>query len=325
MDAEVAAGIGAEEALHHGAKDDRVDRLPVEPGDLPERLRLVLAELHQRRSCEKIAVDAGQPPQGISPDMLVRVVQNREQTAEHEIGLPVLLGLHEVEDLFGAVPFDHPVVLGEEQPHQLQHEVADHRRLGGSTIQKPLVDPGEGGGSLGRERPARVVEQWLLGWPGEEEQCLVPVRKVVQGERHPRLDRTLPRLPDLEPLEGAQHNVRRGRAFRGHIGGVPPVPQRLLAVAVKHVRRPRSLHLDDDHAWQQQVHDPGGGVRLLEHCAGVLAVAAVAGEQLVEEGLRLAPLGASVVTPAPGERHQRLPDLLPAAHAQKSRCWPALK
>jgi hypothetical protein len=59
-------------------------------------------------------------------------------------------------------------------------------------------------------------------------------------------------------------------------GRQSPVVERLRAVLVQPLALLGRLHLDDDHAGQVAVHDPGGGMGVFEQRPGVAAVAPVA-------------------------------------------------
>lgn len=135
-------------------------------------------------------------------------------------------------------------------------------------------------------------------------QVLGDLREVEDRARL-RVHRT--RLPDLESVEGAQHDVgRSGLASRSR---PLPIPQRLRAVGLQPVGLARALHLEDAHAGPHHV-DEATVLGLLEPHARLPAGGAVALEEAVEERLRLGSLGASVATPLGGELPQATANLL---------------
>lgn len=104
---------------------------------------------------------------------------------------------------------------------------------------------------------------------------------------------------DVQALQVGHREERGERPLLGHpaartqlrlevgVGGVAPVIEGLRPVPVQAPRLRARLHLDDRHPRPQQVEE-AAGLRLLER-GHRLPVGPVAGEQLVQEGLRLRP------------------------------------
>src|ERR1700691_2892757 len=97
-----------------------------------------------------------------------------------------------------------------------------------------------------------------------------------------------------------------------------PVVERLLPVLGELVSPARCLHLHDAHPRPVHVHDAGRSMSVLEACTHGPTICPVARNELVEEGLRLAPFTAYVLTPPRDELPQFSLDLLAAAHRLRS-------
>lgn len=312
MRAELPPPLVPETGFHQRAEDRRVDQPPVEFDRPPERLELGGQQVNLGRSGEQLAVHvpgAGQDP---LPAVVVGVVEDVEERAHLGIGRALGMDDQVADDALDRLVLQHPEVLGEETPHELHDERPQRLRGGGPPGDEGLVEIADDPrGVLGEPTLTRAEERHVAG-AGEEEQRLVAVGQLVQGELRARTVREAARLPHLELPERAEHDVRRGGPARPGIRRRPPVVQRLPSVLRQPVRFGRRLHLDDNHARQMHIHDPHRGMRVLEDRAQISAVRAVAGDELVEEALRLAPLGAGVVPPASRELRQRRPDLLAA-------------
>lgn len=143
---------------------------------------------------------------------------------------------------------------------------------------------------------------------GEEEQRVIALGELLDRERQTRLLREAAGLEDLEPMERADDHVgRRGHAVVG-VGRVLPVLDRLLAMLRQAVALGGRLHLEQADARPQQVHE-ATVLRRLE-LSDLLALGAVAGEELVQEGLCPTPLAAVVLAPVGGEPAQVRADLI---------------
>ena len=115
-----------------------------------------------------------------------------------------------------------------------------------------------------------------------------------------RLVRECARLPDLEALKRTQHYELRGGHVALGVGSLAPVAQSLLAVSSEPAGLARALHFDNAPPRPDQVQELAL-LRFLETCASVLAVSAVASEQLVQERLCLGALTALVQAPLTSE------------------------
>ncbi|HUH15422.1 MAG TPA: hypothetical protein VML35_06025 [Gaiellaceae bacterium] len=197
-------------------------------------------------------------------------------------------------------------VLGEEAPHCLEQEVAEHVVVRRHPVLELLVEVDDVDDSLASELRLPAGEHGLVA--GEEEQRVVLVGQVDQVEHHPRRLRVRTRLPDLEPAGGAEHDPTRRRRARRRVGGVLPVVERLLAMGRQPAGLGRRLHLDQAHARPDQV-DERGALPLLEG-RDILTSGAVTVEKLVQEALGLAPLPAVVHAPLGGQHGEPRADLL---------------
>lgn len=151
----------------------------------------------------------------------------------------------------------------------------------------------------------------------QEEQRVVAISQFVQSEDGSRLGGKAAGFPHLELLEVAQdHPAGRGDACRGIRGLLPVALSLILRLRQRYAG---GLHLDDQGSGPVQVHEPRGRPEVFEQGADLLPVRAVAGEELVEEGLRLGALRPGVVAPTSHEGAKGLLNLGTAEHRQISR------
>jgi hypothetical protein len=234
----------------------------------------------------------------------LRLGQVTEELAEVVRARPPRVIDQLVQDPCEDAPGEHSEVLGEHAPDALEDQVRAFARIGASPFLEPLKD-------LGDERD-RLAGQLctILDVAGlqttEEAERLVLRRQDVEVELRDRLVPVGARLEHLEAPERADDDV--GPGLPGPAADLLPVVEGLLAMSGQVGSLARPLHLDDADARPDHVDDPRAG-RILE-VRDLLAVDAVAGEQLVEERLRFGPLGPRVVAPARDELAEPAPDLL---------------
>jgi len=107
---------------------------------------------------------------------------------------------------------------------------------------------------------------------------------------------------------GSARNVPGRRAVLRRVGAAAPVVECLGAMVNEPAGLARSLHLDDADAVPDEVEETA--VLGILEARDVFTDSAVAGEQLVEEGLRFGPLGAGVHAPLLRELGEAAADLL---------------
>lgn len=300
--AEVPLLLVPDRALEQGPEDLRLDVPPAEQARAVEELQLIEEEVQASRMGEerpvrvrRAGVDAvGRPGRR-------GVVQVLEQAAELVRARPLRM-LHELlDDAREPVPGNLAEVLGEHAPHRLQEEVPPVVRAALAPVCETLVERRDGRDGLARDGELAAAEDRLA--TGEEQQRVVLVRELFEAEHGARSSREPARLPDLEPPEGAEHDVRRSRTLACRVSGVTPVVECLIAMLRQTPGLGGRLHLDDAHARPGQIEETAF-LWSLELRARRQSLGAVAREQLVEERLRLRPLAAVVQAPARGEACQ---------------------
>lgn len=171
------------------------------------------------------------------------------------------------------------------------------------------------------QRCLATGEDRLVCWAGKKQKRVVLVGQVDEVQNEAGLLREGAWLPDLHPAEGADHDEARCGNASLVIGGLDPVAQRLLTMLRQALRLARRLHLDQADARPDQVEE-AASLWLLE-VRDICATRAIAGEELVEEGLRLGAFTAFVDAPMGGERGEPRTDLLAGRrHATRVRAGP---
>ena len=305
MRAERPLPLASESALQEPAEDGGLDAAPAELARLPQQLELLALEVHPRRACEERAIRVGRPRVHPFAGSITRLVQVGEELPQVVATRASLVGEQAVEHPREEVRGQHLHVLGEHRPHALQDEVAQHVEVGGEPVLQQGVDVGDERDGLARDRGLVVDEDRLAA--GQEEQRVEVVGQLDEIEGDARLGVDGAWLPHLEAVEGTEDDVT-GRRAGGRTGALP-VAEHLLAMLGEAPDLARALHLDDAHARPEQVHEAALGA-LLEAHTRLAAVGAVAGEQIVEERLRLAALRPRVAAPGGGELGQPPADLL---------------
>ena len=259
-------------------------------------------------------------PRALVPPLAIMVallVQQAEQVADVAGRIRLLLLEQRVDRVLQRVAVKHAEVFGEETPHHLHREalnLVDRRR---ATVGQGVVQGRNVGRRLGREFTA-VLREHRLGRLGlQKEQGVVTVGQLLEREPRARLVREAPRLPDLELAEITGDDEARCRDVRGRIRRLLPVANSLiLGLLQRHRRR---LHLDDEVRRPEEIHEPRGCCEVLELGAHLAAVGAVAGEQLVQEGLGFGLFAARISRPFGHKFGKGCLNLETAAHGQMSR------
>ena len=305
MRAERPLALPAERALQQGAEDGRLDPLPVEVARGPQQLELVGLEVDLRRRREQPSV--GVRRTRVEP--VLRPWRGLGQVAEESTELidarSTRVGDQRVQELREQLAREDLEVLGEHRPDRLEHEVAQRSGVRGAALAQAVVEVGDEHDGLSRELRLVGDEDRLAS--GEEGERVEVLGELGEVEGRPRLGVHSTRLPDLEAVKGAQHDVGGSALTRGP--RALPVPQRLGAVGLEPVGLARALHLEDADSGPHHV-DEAAVLCLLESYTRVAARGPVALEEAVEEGLRLGSLRASVATPLGGELPQATANLL---------------
>jgi hypothetical protein len=299
--------------LEQRTEDLRIDLAPVESARDAQQTELLAIEMHVRGPFEEAAVrERHAGVETVLRARPTRIVQDRVQTAEVVSTRPSALGEQSVHDPGKAVAGDLAEVLGEHRPNALEQEVPQHVRGSGLPLAEAMVDLGDVLHRLARERGLTAGEDGLVA--REELERVVLLRQLAQLERTARSLGEPAGLPDLEPAKRTEDDEPWSLDAELGVGGITPVVERLRAVAGQASRLRRCLHLDQADSRPDQI-DESAGLRLLEPRDAVTLLA-VAGEQLVEEGLSLRALRALVDAPPRRERLEAAPYLLSAqAHA----------
>lgn len=149
---------------------------------------------------------------------------------------------------------EHRQVLREHRPDRLEDEATQHLGLGCTALLETPVDVCHELDGLARDLGLVVHEHGPAA--REEEERVEVVGQLDEVERGAGLRVDGARLPDLEAMERAQHDVaRRGTRRRP---GALPVAEHLLAVHVQSTCLARALHLDDADARPEEVHEAVG-------------------------------------------------------------------
>jgi len=241
-----------------------------------------------------------------------RPVEPIEEPTELVRARPLGILEQPLDELRKAALGHHLEVLREHAPDALEDEAPQRLGVGGVPFAETVVEVGDEDGRLARQLSAVLGKARLA--TAEEVERLVVVGQLVEVERRERYVPASPGLEDLELAELADHHETPDVA--GLALNLCPVVERLLTVLGELVRLARTLHLDDADAGPDHVHEPDAGA-LLEARSDLLAVGAVAGEQLVEKRLGLGPLRAPVVGPALDDLREVLPDLLPVSGTRR--------
>lgn len=258
------------------------------------------------RDGEETAVDVRRA--GVHPVLrpLARLGEVAEELAEVVGARPPLVLEQTLDDAGEHVGGQELEVLGEERPDDLEDELRELVAAARPPLAQALVEVGQERDGLASELglPAREVRLP----PGEEEERVEVLGQLREVERRAGLVVDGAGLPHLEAVERAEHDVPRGGHRRRP--RVAPVGEGLLAVLLQPPRLAGPLHLEDADARPDHVHEAAAGGRVLEAGADLLAIGAVAGQELGKEGLGLRPLGAAVAAPARGELGKVAADLL---------------
>ncbi len=319
--ADLPLAVVPERALEQVPEDLGLHLAPVLLAGGAENLELFPDEVQAGGAAEQRPVRVRRPRiHAVLGPLRGGIVEVLEEAAQVVRAGAVRVGDQPFEDPGEPVPRDLPEILGEHAPHRLQEEVAPLVGAANPAIGEHGVQGAEAPDGVDRHRGLAALEDGRVA--GEEEQRVVGVGQLGQGERRARLGREQAGLPDLERVECTQHDVARGRHPGAGICRFTPVVERLAAVVREPAGLAGRLHLEETATGPQQVHEPAALVDL--EARDRLAAHSVAVEQLVEERLRLRALGPLVEAPLGRERRQARADLF-AGHRPgqtASLSWP---
>src|SRR6266516_1808755 len=198
---------------------------------------------------------------------------------------------------------DQVQVFREHAPNALEDEVAERVRPLRQALDETFVEVGDESDRFTRQVGA------ILGEPSLDSAKKAERLQMLGQLDQRKVDTSLrvPRLPDLEAVEGTQDDVLGRLVLLG--AGLVPVLEGLVTVFRKALRLCRTLHLDEAHARPEHVDVPTGRDGHLEPNADGVLVDAVAAKELDQEGDRLGLLGPLPCIPFRGELGEAPPDL----------------
>jgi hypothetical protein len=203
--AERPLALLAERALQERAEDRRLHLAPARVARLAEELELLTLEMHAGRLGEERAVRVRRARVQPFGRPVVALVQVCEELTEVVATRARRIGDEPVEHAREEMRREHREVLREHRPDGLEHEAPQHLGHGGAPLLKPSVDVRDELDSLARDLGLVVHEDGPA--TREEEERVEVVGQLDEVERCPRLRVHRARLPDLEAMEGAEHDI----------------------------------------------------------------------------------------------------------------------
>lgn len=200
---------------------------------------------------------------------------------------------------------EHVQVFGEHRPHALEDEISERGKLRRLPFLEPAIEIRDEHDGVARELRSAAAEDRSAA--DEEVERVEVVVEVDEIEGSARLGIQSTRLPHLEAMEGAEHDVSRRRHARR--ARALPVPEKLLTMVGEAAGLARPLHFDDADARPEEIHEPAARP-LFEPRSNALAVDPVTRQKAVEERLRLRTLRAAVAAPVRGELSEAPPNLV---------------
>lgn len=229
---------------------------------------------------EQPPVDVRRALEGPAARALTGPVQPLEQLAEHVVAVGCRVAAQALGGVGQKQLREHPEVLGEAAPGDLEGEVARQVRVD-SPLHEGDVEARHGVYGLFGE--VDRVDLEVRRAPAEEVEGLNALGKLIEHEVDPRWagtlrhgHRELAGFPDQEAVERAEEHVAgRADALLREARLVPVVEQLLPVDLGQLLGRVLRLHLHEHVAPPEQVRVPAARVVVLEAHVGVLAPSGV--------------------------------------------------